>query len=452
MPEADRGHGSGRRGIGRSTWSRREFLKVGGAGLAGAALLGSGTLAAGCGGGGQEGSGNLVFSMGPDTTGNLQELVKRFNEQSDFQVEYREMPADTGQYFDKLRTQFQAGGGDIDVIGADVIWPAQFAANGWILDVSDRFAEGDRGEFLNGPIQSLTYEDAIYGVPWFTDAGMMYYRQDLLEESGFSEAPRTWDELKEMARKVVQDSGTKFGFVFQGSDYEGGVCNGLEYIWTHGGDALDPNDPTKVVIDSPETVAGLATERSMVADGVAPQAVSTFTETESHTTFLNGDAVFIRNWPYMYALTSNPDESKIKPEQVGVAPLPVGESGIQTSSALGGWNMLINANSPNQDQAWEFVQYMTSQESQRFRALEASLLPTRNALYEDQEVVDTVPVIRLGAEALKNSKPRPVSPVYSDMSLKMAEQFNAVVKGSASPEQAASTLQEELQNIADQAS
>ncbi|MEW6638378.1 MAG: extracellular solute-binding protein, partial [Actinomycetota bacterium] len=202
--------------------SRRHFIQITGAGFAGAALIGL----VGCGGGGGgSSSGEFIFSFGPDESGTLQELVKRFNErfEGEYTANYREMPADTGQYFDKLRTQFQAGGGDIDLIGGDVIWPAQFAANGWIVDVSDRFPESERQRFLPGPIESLTYEGGIYGVPWFTDAGMLYYRQDLLEEAGFSEPPQTWEELKEQAKKAAQDNDIRNGFVFQGSNYEGGV-------------------------------------------------------------------------------------------------------------------------------------------------------------------------------------------------------------------------------------
>ncbi len=423
--------------------SRRDFLRIGGAGLAGAALLG----AAGCGGGGGGGgTGDIILAMGTDSSGTLPTLVERFNKQADFKVNYREMPTDTGQFFDQLRTEFQAGASEIDVIGGDVIWPAQFAANGWILDVSDRFPESERQKFLQGPIESLIYEDGIYGIPWFTDAGMLYYRRDLLEDSGISQPPTTWTELKEMADQVSQETNTKYGFVFQGAEYEGGVCNGLEYIWTHGGDVLDGN---QVVVDSPEAAAGLETEYSMVADGVAPRAVSTYKETETDPTFLNGDAVFARNWPYMYALAGSEDYPKLKPEQIGVAALPVGEGG-PTASALGGWNMLINANSQNQDNAWEFAQWMTAPEQMKFRALEATILPTRKSLYEDQEILDQVPVIRLGAEALENSKPRPVSPYYSDMSLQMAEQFNQTLKGNVSPEQAVKTLQQELSSIIEQ--
>lgn len=433
---------------GGASLSRKDFLRLGGAGLAGAALLG----AAGCGGGGQGGGNDIIFSWGTDDTGTLPKLLDKFNKQNEgnFQVKYREMPADTGQYFDQLRTEFQAGGGGIDVIGGDVIWPAQFAAQGWIADLSDRFTDTDA--FLPGPMESNSYDGKVWGVPWYTDAGLLYYRKDLLEESGFSEPPKTWDEMKEMALKVKQDAGTKFGFVFQGSEYEGGVCNETEYIWTHGGDILDPDDPSKVIIESPESVAGFATARSMLEDGVAPRAVTTYKEDESHAAFIGGDAVFLRNWPYVYALLSDPNASKIKPDQVGIVEMPVDEGGMQSYSTLGGWNFFINATSQKQDQAWEFIKFMTDPEQLKTNALQGSKLPTRRALYEDPQILEKVPVARLGKEAIiENSKPRPVSPVYSDVSLELAEQFNQALKGEVSPEQAVSTLQDELQRMAEQA-
>jgi multiple sugar transport system substrate-binding protein len=424
-------------------FDRRDFLKMSGAGLAGAALLGS----TACGGGGGSGSGDLIFAMGADTSGTLPDLIDKFNKQSEgFKVTYREMPTDSGAYFDKLRTQFQAGGGDIDVIGADVIWPAQFAANGWLLDVTDRFPKSDQSQFLPGPINSLMYDGKIYGVPWFTDAGLLYYRADLLEKSGYSEPPKTWDEMQEMAVKVAQDQNIANGFVFQGDQYEGGVCNGLEYIWTNGGDVLDPGDPNKVIIDSPEAAAGLAIEQGIVEDGVAPQAVATYTETETDPAFLGNKAVFARNWPYMYALAGTSDFPDVKPEQIGVAPLPVTQ-GNSLASTLGGWNMLINAQTDMPDEAWEFVQFMTSEQGQRQRAIAASLLPTRPTLYQDQEIRETIPVIVQGEEALKNARSRPVSPYYSDMSLEMQEQFNSVVKGDTSPQDAVASLQTSLEQI-----
>jgi multiple sugar transport system substrate-binding protein len=426
--------------------TRRDFLKVGGVGLAGAALLGT----AGCGGGGEQGSGEVTLGFGREPSGALEDLIQRFNnENENITVTWRHMPSQTSQYFDQLRTEFQAQSADITLIGGDVIWPAQFAANGWILDLTDRFTEDMQSKFLAGPIESNTYDGKVWGVPWFTDAGLLYYRTDLLEKSGFSAPPKTWDELKEQAQKVTQDQGTKFGFIFQGAEYEGGTVDGLEYINSFGGRVLDPSDASKVVIDSPNSVNGLAMERSMVESGVAPQAVSTYDEPACEAPFLGGDAVFCRNWPYMYSLAGT--EDFIGTDQISIAPLPAGSAG--SVSGLGGWNFFINAfaDSGAQDSAWEFLKYMVAEGQQKEFAIKGSYLPTLKSLYNDPEVKKNVPTVRLAPEALSNTVPRPVSPVYSDMSLEMAEQFNASLNGDVSPEEAIQTLQESLQNIAEQA-
>lgn len=431
----------------RREMNRRDFLKMTGAGLAGAALLG----VAGCGGGGIGGGvQEIVVTFGPDDSGNLKNTIDRFNDEYDgqYSASWREMPADSGQHFDQLKTELQAGSSDFDAIGGDVIWPAQFASQGFIVDLSDRFPADQQSKFLSAPIEANTYQGAIYGVPWRTDAGMLYYRKDLLEQSGFSNPPTTWDELKQQAQRVMQDSGTKYGFIFEGANYEGGVCNGLEYIWSSGGEVLDSNN--NVVVNSSEAANGLSTEQSMPNDSVAPSAVSTYKEDEVRSTFLNGDAVFARQWPFMYALISDTSQSNITTDQVGVAALPAA-SGGQSISALGGWNWFINANSGKQDAAWAWIDFATSSEQQKNGALEGSFLPSLQALYDDQEVTDKVPVVPLARQAAQNTRPRPVSPYYSDMSLRMAEQFNNSLKGSSSPEDALSTLQDDLTNIVKQA-
>jgi multiple sugar transport system substrate-binding protein len=218
---------------------------MGGAGLAGAALLGP----AGCGGGGQQGGGELVFIASPDDTGTASKLVDRFNEsnQGGLRVVYREGAADTGQRFDQLRTEMQAGGENIDVILGDVIWTAQLAASGWIADLSDRFTEDTRADFLPGSVEAITFEGKTFGVPWFTDTGLLYYRKDLLEKSGFDGPPKSWDELKKMALRVKEDSGTKYGFVFQGANYEG-VC----------ATAASTSGPTAEMSSTPTTPAGFS--------------------------------------------------------------------------------------------------------------------------------------------------------------------------------------------------
>jgi multiple sugar transport system substrate-binding protein len=158
----------------------------------------------------------------------------------------------------------------------------------------------------------------------------------------------------------------------------------------------------------------------------------------------------MRNVPRMYALASDPAESQIDPEQIGVSALPVADQGNRSYSNLGGWNFFINALSKNQDAAWEFIQFMSAPEQQKVRALKGSVIPTRQSLLDDQEILDAVPVIALGKEAIQNTRPRPVSPYYSDMSLRMAKQFNSSLQGNTSPEDAVKTLQDELTKIIEQ--
>jgi len=433
--------------FGESALSRRDFLKLGGAGLAGAALLGT----TGCGGWGRS-SNDLVFASWHDvgvTHGVTQQLLKQFNKQGKGRASFREGPQQDGEYLEKLKTEFQVGGGRIDVTVADTIWTAELAEGGWIADVSNRFSGGERSRFLDGSVQSLLYRGSIYGVPWGADAGMLYYRKDLLEKSGFSGPPKTWEELEEMAGKAVRDSGTRFGFVFQGADYEGGVCNGLEFIWSHGGEVVDPEAPDRVIVGSPEAVAGLAAERSMVSNGIAPQAVANYDETHAQTTFLAGDAVFCRNWPYMYALAGNPETYAgrlgIKSEQVGVSALPVGNGQRQTASCIGGQNLLINASSERQDEIWDLVRFLTDEKRQKRRVPDNA--PTLKSLYEDRRVLEAMPVLSLGKEALENARPRPSSPRYWEMSDAMSRQFNSVLTGATPPEEAVETLQSELQQV-----
>lgn len=431
--------------------TRRYFLKVGGTGLAGAALLGSGALS-GCGESEQGGGATKIyFTSAPDESGTTEKLIERFNEENKgkYNVIFRQGNTDTGQRFDKLRTEMQAGGENLDVILGDVIWTAQLAENGWISDLSDRFTESQRREFLPGSVEAITYKGKTFGMPWFTDTGLLYYRKDLLRESGFDGPPKTWDELKQMSRRVQEDSGTKFGFVFQGARYEGGVCDGMEFIWTHGGEVLDPQDPTRVLVDSPEAIAGLTTERSMITDGTSPEAVTVYKEDESAGAFLNGDAVFLRNWPYVYALVGTSDYPKLKPEQVGVSELPSAD-GKPGNGTVGDQPLYIGSNATDPDAAWKFIQFLTAPEQQKIRAVEGSYLPTRTALYDDPEIQEKVPVIPLAKVALQHTRPRPVSPYYSDMSLEMAEQFNLSLSGDISPEEAAQTLKEQLESFIQQ--
>ena len=388
---------------------------------------------------------DIGFSFGSEGTGIVQTLVDAFNQQNPtINVMYREMPAETDRYLERLRTMFRRGGAGIDVIAGDIIWPAEFASKSWISDLSGRFPQAQRNKFLDAPIEANTYDGKIWGVPWYTDVGLLFYRKDLLDQSGFPDPPETWDELKRIALKVKQDHGLQHGYVFQGADYEGGVCNGLEYIWTHGGGVLGSQHKS-VIINRIAARNGLRTERHIVEDDVAPQRVHTFTEGESRDRFLDRKAVFCRFWPGLYGTFGQPGE--LRRDQVGVTELPRVPGIPHGRGCLGGWNMFINAASAHKNAAWQFIEFMTDEAQQKRMARDGSYLPTREDLYQDPQLLNQVPILKLSKEALEHGRPRPIHPRYLDMSEEMAEWFHLSLRGFVTPAQATETLRRELSDI-----
>lgn len=420
--------------------NRREFIAVGGGGLAAVSLFG---LSA-CGGADDEGgTGDVLMNFSPDLKLIVPGQVDAYNKQNpDGKVTTRITPADTSAAFDQFRTQFQGGGSDIDVIMGDIIWPPQFASNGWIADLTDRFT--DKDAFIPGVVEGNTFEDKIYGVPWFTDAGYLYLRSDLLEDAGFSAPPTTWDELMDMAAKVQQDAGIENGFVFTGAQYEGGTVLGLEFIRQAGGDVLDGDT---VIVESPEAIEGLTLQQTLVSDGIAPEAVANFQEDQASGAFLRGDAVFMRMWPYAYDFLGQKSQTDLSTDQVELAALPVANDSIQPVNVGGGFNFFLNAEAADPDAAYALIEYMTEPEQQKQLAIEGKYLPTRTELYDDPEIIEAVPGVRLGKEIVPATTTPPVSPYYSDMSLAMSEQFNANILGNVTPEETAANIKEELESI-----
>jgi multiple sugar transport system substrate-binding protein len=402
----------------------------------------------------------LVFSFGPDESGSLDNLIDAFNaeHEGEIQVRWRVMSDISDEYFRQLRSDFEAGVDDIDVLGGDVIWTAEFGDNGWIADLSTRFhRDYDPDDFVDAAMNSTAFRNRIWAVPWFTDAGLLYYRQDLLEDAGFDDPPETWNELADMAEQVTEEAEVEYGFVFQGAEYEGGVTNALEYIWSANGRVLEGNisiagqpgqnvvDPNIIQVDDPRSAQGLDIARGLVERGVAPEEVAEFDEQDAWERFLAGDAVFMRNWPFVFGLIAT-GEYEVGLDQVGFAELPV-DTAPEPVSTLGGWNLMINAASPNEDAAWEFIRFATDAEQQRQRAIEGGFLPSLIDLYEDPDIADEAPIVAVGEQVVDNARVRPISPYYSQMSPRIARAFTQTLRGDITGQEAVSQLETELRTI-----
>ncbi len=421
--------------------SRRVVLK---SGLGLAFSLACAPVLAACGKGSSSSDRALTFGLTSDLFPAVKKPVAAYAAKHGLKITVREMPSDTDSYFAQMRTELQSGSTNVDVFAGDVSWPAQFGAHGWLADLSESFTPSQRAAYLPATIASNTYDGKLYGVPFFTDVGLLYYRKDLLDKAGFSEPPVTWQELQDMAHKVMTDQHIANGFTFTGATYEGGTLLGNEFIQTCGGKVLDGDH---VTADSPEVIRGLETELSMVTSGVSPAAVANYQEGDAEAPFLAGQAVFHRNWAYVFGDLSNAETSKVDPSQVGVTSVPRLSASVPPVNLGGGWSLYINAQSSQRDSAFELAQFISSARQQTRTATTIGYLPTRTSLYDDQGLIDSQPAIKQAKTQIAQTVTPPQSPYYADMSHVMATQFNACLKGAATPEEAAQQLQTQLTQI-----
>lgn len=423
--------------------NRRTFLER--AIAVGLSTSAAATLLDACGGttnstGGNGQTTNIVWQSENDTSGTYPAIVDAYNKSNKdgVHVTWRNGPSGTGDILTIYDNTLRAHSGNIDVMSIDVVYPAEFASNGWTVPLDSRWSASDRANYLPGPIKSCTYNGQIVAAPLRTDLGVLYYRKDIV-----STAPTTFDELTSMAKSNAAKA--KYGFVWQGSQYEGLVCDFSEVLHGYGGDVLDPSDSKKVIVNSSEGVQALTEMVSWVGT-ISPTSITTFTEEPCRQAFQNGDAIFMRNWPYAYSLGNDPTKSKVA-GKFDIHALPYGGSGTVGHSTVGGWNMAINAFSKNPDASWSFIKYMLGADAQKQLAIKGSFTPSLQSVYSDAAVQTAQPLFTKLQPILQNSLPRPVSPVYPDLSNIIQNHVHQALTKQASPADALSALQTELQAL-----
>lgn len=404
--------------------------------------LGSSAIASlleACGGGGG-GTTNITWTSEHDGSGVYAKLVDQFNKSNKgVHVAYTNGPNDTGQLRQTIVTALRARSGSQDILSMDIIWPAEFAANGWTAKLDDKWPASERAKYLPGPVQGCTFNGSVWAAPLRTDAGLLYRRTDLVQT-----APTTYDEMTDTA-KAKAGATAKYGYLWQAAQYEGLVCDFIEVLAGYGGAVLDPNDPKKVTVNSPEAVAALTKMVSWVG-GISPQAITTFKEEDARTAFQNGDGVYMRNWPYAYSLGNDATKSKVA-GKFDVSVLPYGGTNTTPHSAIGGWQLGINAFSKNIDAAWEFVKFMLSPDAQKTSASEASVFATLLSIYDDPAVLSAQPFFKNVKPVFATAVPRPVSPKYPDITTAIQTRIHAALTGQSNVTDALSGLQSDLEAI-----
>ncbi|MEN3042686.1 MAG: ABC transporter substrate-binding protein [Fervidobacterium sp.] len=362
----------------------------------------------------------------------------------DIKVSVMPMPNSSTERHDLYVTYLASGEKEPTVLMLDVIWPAEFAP--YLEDLSADKSYFELDKFLPGTVKAATVGGKIVAIPWFTDAGLLYYRKDLLEKYGFKNPPKTWDELVKIAKTITAKEKNIVGFVWQGARYEGLVCDFMEYLISFGGDVLD--DAGNVIINSPAAVKALQFMVDLIyKEKISPQAVTTYMEEEARRKFQNGEAVFMRNWPYAWSLLNNPKESKVA-GKVGVAPLPAGPSG-KSAATLGGWMLGINKNATEEEKAAakKLVKFLTSYDEQLYKAINAGQNPTMMDVYKNPELKKAAPFMVELYGMFINAAPRPRTAKYSEISDVIQKYTHAALTQQMSPQKAIEEMAKELNKV-----
>ncbi len=372
----------------------------------------------------------------------FRDLLDRFErENPGIVVRDETLPASTDEQHQFYAINLDSRSNDFDVLSMDVIWVPEFARAGWLRDMTGLLAEGEQSAFFPGPIQADTYEGRLFAVPWYIDAGLLYYRRDLLKKYN-RPVPKTWKELVRTAREITGKEKGLYGFIWQGKQYEGLVCNVLEYFWGNGGDVLSNGTP---VIDSRENIEALTFMKDLIVTyKITPPLVTTAIEEPTRHLFGSGKALFMRNWPYAWNIFNRPG-SAVK-GSVGVAVLPA-FAGHKSASTLGGWQLGVNRYSQHAEEAEKLVRFLTSTAAQKTLALTVGYKPTRKALYKDPDLLREQPFVGSLYGIFMNARPRPATPYYMMITQVMQPEFSAALSGVKTPQAALDSAQKQIEHI-----
>ncbi|HEV7565154.1 MAG TPA: ABC transporter substrate-binding protein [Microbacteriaceae bacterium] len=413
--------------------------------IAGAAILG--LALAGCTGGGSSGGssggaaganltdkGPITYVQGKDNSSVVRPLIDKWNAaHPNEKVTFKEQSDQADQQHDDLVQHFQAKDPNYDVVDVDVVWTGEFAAKGWLQPLTGSF-KMDNSKLVASTVDSGTYNGTQYAAPQTSDGGMLYYRKDLVPTP-----PTSWDAMMKDC-DIAKQAGIGC-YAGQFAKYEGLTVNVAEAINTNGGTIVGKDGKT-VTVDNAKAKAGLTRLVDAFKSGNIPAEAITYQEEQGRQAFEAGKLLFLRNWPYVYNLAKTDGSSMVK-DTFGVAPLP-GMTGPGASS-LGGHNAAISVYSKHKATAFAFVQFLQSEETQKFFVTQGSLAPVLASLYDDASLNQQLPYLSTLKTSIENAVPRPVSPFYPAITKAVQDNAYAAVKGDKTVDQAVKDMAAAIQ-------
>jgi len=412
-------------------------------------VVSAAALIAGCSssGGSKSGSsssdaarGPITFVTGKDNSGIMPFIAQTWNaSHPNEKVTIKQQSDQADQQLSDLQQHFQAKDSGYDVVTTDVVWSAEFAAKGWIIPLTGKFAL-DTSALLPATVKAATYNGTLFAAPYASDGGLLYYRKDLVPT-----APTTWNQMIADCQGKTT-SGTITGpkpacYAGQFAKYEGLTVNAAEAINAAGGEIVKSDGKTPDV-NTPQAAQGLNFLVNGFKQGYIPKEALGFQETQSLNAFEAGQLVFMRNWPYADAILNGTGSKVIG--KFGVAPLP-GPNGHGASS-LGGHSLGISEYSKYKATDFDFLKFIESDTVQRNDLTQGTLAPVLTALYTDPALVAKFTYLPTLLASIQTAVPRPVTPFYPAVTVAIETNVYAALQGQVSTQSALSSLQSAIQS------
>ncbi|NJN38932.1 MAG: ABC transporter substrate-binding protein [Acaryochloridaceae cyanobacterium CSU_3_4] len=361
----------------------------------------------------------------------------------DIKIDLIEGPNATDLREDLYTTSFLLGDSPYDLIYMDIIWVPKFAAAGWLLDLSNRITDTELSEFMSGDVDGGRYEGGLYRMPFRSDGGMLYYRQDLLKAAGF-DPPETTAELIKISQALQAQGKAKWGYLWQGQQYEGAAALFVELLEGFGGYWINP-ETKEVGLDTADAISALKFLQTTLTDKISPPGTTAYAEEEVRLQFESGNAVFMRNWPYAWKLGNTEPNSTVQ-GKFGIKPM-VHAPGFESGACQGGWGIGIAKTTHHADAAWRAVQYFSSTEAQRKFILASGFVPSRKALFTDPTLVAEYEYLPALEKVIANSVLRPPIAQYAQASDILQRYLSAALTGRKTPAQAMQSAAQETRNL-----
>lgn len=417
------------RSLRASRWTRRDFLKAGGA-TAGLAVLAACSKSGGIttGGGGESGTLNALFmQQAAYSTDDIQGMTKAFTTANPKMKVNTTFVAYEALH-DKIVAAAPAG--TFDIVLMDVIWPAEFGSKHEVVDVTDRFPASWKDQIFPGALQTAEYNGRFYGVPWILDTKYLFYNKGMLSKAGV-QTPTTWDEVVAAARSIKSKGIVQYPLVWSWAQAEAVICDYAQLLGAFGGKFLD--DSGKPAFNTGGGLQALEFMKQTLDEGITNPASTESLEEDVRKIFSQGQAAMALNWTYMFALGNDPKESQVA-GQVAVAHTPAGPSGA-APGCNGSMALCIAAGSKNQDGAWKYIEFLTSQKIQSQYAKLS--LPIWESSYSDPAVVNILPeVVAVAKTQLTDMILRPQVPSYNQASQIIQAAIQKALTTSTTPKQA----------------